>query len=212
MHSHSFLTAVASLLAFSWISHRAHSFAIPESFLKTDIQNSRREVLTSSAGLLILAPIVSLFPSTAEAAYGEAPKAELPNYIEFLLEKNYVADPSSFLYQGPDPKVQLQRLLEASKRLDEIPALAEAKKWSQVQGVLTGPMGTLAQTLNAISSNSSKEVQAKAKQVKTDILNISLAASKKNQDDVINKTKAAEMSLDAFVRAAFWQKNEFTAC
>ena len=32
-------------------------------------------------------------------------------------------------------------------RLPEIATLAEEKKWSQVQGIITGPLGTLLQTL-----------------------------------------------------------------
>ena len=104
--------------------------------------------------------------------------------------------------------VQLQRLLDATKRLDSIPALVEDKKWSQIQGILTGPLGTLTQTLTSIASNASSkssvtELTAKSKQVKEDIFNINLAASKKNPDAVIANTKAAQTSLEAFVRSAF---------
>ena len=139
----------------------------------------------------------------ANAAYGETTNIELPNYIEFLMEKNAVSDPDAFLYKGPNPKVQLERLLEASKRLQDIPPLAADKKWSQVQGILTGPLGTLAQTLNFIAKESTPEVQAKAKKVKEAIFSISTAASKKSEAEVVAKTKAAEAELEAFVRAAF---------
>lgn len=146
-------------------------------------------------------------PKLALAADGDSAKMELPNYIEFLMEKNAVADPDSFLYKGPDPQVQLKRLLEASKRLQDIPQLAEDKKWSQVQGILTGPLGTLGQTLNLIAKDSSlqssSDVQAKAKKLKESIFGISTAATQKNGPGVIAKTKVATQELEAFVRAAF---------
>ena len=175
----------------------------PGSSSPTSVNNiSRKEVLFQLISTVLLWGGIST-PQPAHAAYGESSNLELPNYIEFLIEKNAVADPDRFLYSGPDPKVQLQRLLDASKRLGDIPALAEDKKWSQVQGILSGPLGTLAQTLNFIAKDATPNVQAKAKQVKDDIFGINLAASKKNQAEVVSKTKAATTSLEAFVRAAF---------
>ena len=164
------------------------------------------ELSSATAAAAILSGIASSEP--ARAAYGTSSNMELPNYIEFLLEKNAVPDEGAFLYQGPDPKVQLQRLLDATKRLDSIAPLAADKKWSQIQGLLTGPLGTLGQTLTAIASNASSksstaELTAKSKKVKEDIFNINLAASKKNPEAVVANAKAAQASLEAFVRAAF---------
>jgi hypothetical protein len=153
---------------------------------------------------LLLATGLALGPCRpAYAAYGETSTMELPNYIEYLLEKNAVADPDTYLYKGPDPKVQLQRLLEANKRLEDIPPLASDKKWSQVQGILTGPLGTLAQTLSLIAKDATPDVQAKAKAVKETIFSINTAASQKNEAEVVAKTQAARAKLEAFVRAAF---------
>ena len=56
-------------------------------------------------------------------------------------------DPNDMLYKGPDIEVQLKRIGEAGARLPEVAALAEEKKWSQVQGIITGPLGTLLQTI-----------------------------------------------------------------
>lgn len=171
--------------------------------------SSRRTVLGLlwiASSQLLVQPLVN--PEPAHAAYGTSSNMELPNYIEFLLEKNAVPDEGAFLYQGPDPQVQLQRLLDATKRLDSIAPLAEDKKWSQIQGLLTGPLGTLAQTLTAIASNASSksstaELMAKSKKVKEDIYTINLAASQKNPDAVVTNAQAAQASLEAFVRAAF---------
>ncbi|CAB9499718.1 expressed unknown protein [Seminavis robusta] len=161
----------------------------------------RRAFLQASATLLVA--ISAGQPQPVSASNGEMANLELPSYIEFLMEKNAMADPDAFLYKRPDPKTQLTRLLDATKRLEDIPALAADKKWSQVQGILTGPLGTLAQTLNMIAKESSPEVQVKAKKVKETIFNISMAASKKSEAEVVAKTKAAKADLEAFVRAAF---------
>jgi hypothetical protein len=153
---------------------------------------------------LLLITGSALGPSPpAYAAYGETSTMELPNYIEYLIEKNAVPDPDTYLYKGPDPKVQLQRLLDANKRLEDIPSLASDKKWSQIQGILTGPLGTLAQTLNLIAKDATPNVQSKAKAVKETIFSINTAASQKNEAEVVAKTEAARANLEAFVRAAF---------
>jgi len=87
-----------------------------------------------------------LIPSIANAKGGDSASIAMPNYIEFLIEKNKVIDPNDMLYKGPDIEVQLKRIGEAGARLPEVAALAEEKKWSQVQGIITGPLGTLLQT------------------------------------------------------------------
>jgi hypothetical protein len=165
------------------------------------IPQSRRNFLLSSLLVVVAGSNLGIRP--ADASSGDSANLEGFDYIQWLIEKNTVADPSTFLYKGADPQVQLQRLLEASKRLNDINALVEDKKWSQVQGILTGPLGTLAETLNRIAKDSSPEVQAKAKKVKEDVFAISLAASKKNANDVAAKTSAANADIKAFVQAAF---------
>ena len=41
------------------------------------------------------------------------------------------------LYKGPDIEVQLRKIGEAATRLPEISALANEKKWSAIQGIIT---------------------------------------------------------------------------
>uniref|UniRef100_A0A7S2IIV0 Uncharacterized protein n=1 Tax=Helicotheca tamesis TaxID=374047 RepID=A0A7S2IIV0_9STRA len=142
----------------------------------------------------------------ASAKYGDSTNIELPSYIDFLIEKNNAGkiDQDKVLYKGADPVVLLKRLQEANTRLKEIPPLAADKKWSQIQGIVTGPLGTLSQTLNQIATpDSSAKVKDEAKKLKTVVIDIGQAASKKNGDACVAKAEQASAGLDSFVRAAF---------
>ena len=140
----------------------------------------------------------------ALAKYGEGSNLELPSYIEYLIEKSNSVEEAKILYKGADPSVLLRRLQEADKRLGDIPALAEQKKWSQIQGVLTGPLGTLSQTLNQIASpDSSPKVQDASKILKSVVIEIGQAASQKNGGTCTAKAQQASQDLEVFVKAAF---------
>jgi hypothetical protein len=138
----------------------------------------------------------------ARAAYKGAPKSEGFNYIDFLIEKNQQVDTNDSLYKGFDNEVQLRRILEASKRLAEIPDIARAKKWSQVQGLLTGPLGTLLQTMQQLVGTSADAKKAAAL-VKSDIIAIGQQAAKKNDEGCVQATEAALNDLGAFLKVVF---------
>eukprot|EP00986_Skeletonema_menzelii_P000598 scaffold162_cov143-Skeletonema_menzelii.AAC.17 len=125
----------------------------------------------------------------------------MPNYIEFLIEKNKVVDPTTLLYQGPDIELQLKRIGEAGARLPEVAALAEEKKWSQVQGIITGPLGTLLQTMNNVAN--AKEATAAAKTVKQDLNDINAASQRKDSALCIKAAGKAAADLEKFVNIAF---------
>ena len=128
----------------------------------------------------------------------------MPNYIEFLIEKNKVTDPNDLLYKGPDPELQLKRIGEAGARLPEVATLAEEKKWSQVQGIITGPLGTLLQTMNNVASIAgTKEAAAAAKVVKQDLNDINAASQKKDSALCIKAAGKAATDLEKFVKIAF---------
>lgn len=148
----------------------------------------------------------------ALAKYGDSTNIELPSYIDFLIEKNSVVDETKVLYKGADPSVLLKRLQEANAKLTDIPTLAEQKKWSQIQGILTGPLGTFSQTLNQIatatttpseSSSSRQNVDAAVKKLKTDLIEIGQAANQKNGPLCGAKSRQATQDLESFVKAAF---------
>lgn len=110
---------------------------------------SRRSwIIQRGAPVAVCAVAFFLHPLPIKAKYGDASSMELPSYIEYLIEKNSVTDESQVLYRGADPAVLLQRLQESLKRLNEIPELADQKKWTQINGLVTGPLGTLSQSLN----------------------------------------------------------------
>lgn len=195
--------SVASLLLFGLVSDRTDAWGsqvIPKALAKKNaFSQSRRAFVVAS----ILPLGLSQIKQPASAIYGDSSKMQLPNYIEFLEEKNKSVDTSSYLYQGDDQAVVLKRLLEASTILALIPSLAEQKKWSQVQGMLTGPLGALGMTMNQIASKSPPQVQLAAKKVKSSLITIDQAAQKKSVAGCISATKAAYDDLQAFVELAF---------
>lgn len=164
----------------------------------------------STVALLTLASS----PPAASAKYGESSSMELPSYIDYLIEKNARPDASQVLYQGADPSVLLRRLQDAQTRLAEISSLAEQKKWTQISGIVTGPLGTLSATLNQIvaaaaaaasasSSSSKSPVRDAANKVKADVLGIGQAADRKNGDGCSKQAELASQDLRAFLQVAF---------
>eukprot|EP00980_Cylindrotheca_fusiformis_P016770 scaffold5048_cov121-Cylindrotheca_fusiformis.AAC.21 len=161
----------------------------------------RRKFVLASTGILFSLQNVS--PALAKS--GDYTNMQLPNYIEYLIEKNEAGiNPENALYKGADPTVLLKRLQEANKRLGDIPALADQKKWSQIQGTLTGPLGTLAQTMNQIATpDSSAKVKEASKKVKSDMISIGQAAEKKNGAACAENARITSRDLESFVKLAF---------
>ena len=166
---------------------------------------SRQEFLQAAAlSLTTIALPMTQRPSPANAEYGTSSNMELPNYIEFLIEKNTIVDQSKFLYKGTDIQVQISRISDASKRLSEIPSIAREKKWSQVQGILTGPLGTLIQTMNSLCKDTdSSQAKKAAAKVKSDIIVVSQEATRKNEAGVVKACEDAQKDLEAFAKLVF---------
>ena len=181
--------------------HSASCFVAPQTSTQKQTSqlyanNNRRD--------FVLASTIMLIPSIANAKSGDSAGIVMPNYIEFLIEKNKVTDPSEMLYQGPDIELQLKRIGEAGARLPEVAALAEEKKWSQVQGIITGPLGTLLQTMNNVASiAATKEAAAAAKIVKQDLNDINAASQRKDSALCVKTAGKAAADLEKFVKIAF---------
>mmetsp|Transcript_7540 Transcript_7540/g.17092 ORF Transcript_7540/g.17092 Transcript_7540/m.17092 type:complete len:215 (-) Transcript_7540:888-1532(-) len=169
--------------------------------------NGRRDFIQTtitSVGTAIIVP--SILPSVANARSGDSSNIVMPSYIDYLIEKNAQGqeDTSAMLYKGPDIEIQLRRIGEAALRLPEVSTLAEEKKWSQVQGIISGPLGTLLQTMNSIASIvGTKEATNAAKLVKTHLFEIGAAAGKKDSATCIKAASKAEVDLEKFVKIAF---------
>ncbi len=176
-------------------------------------------------------------PPAAHAAYGDVAKIQLPNPLEnIILRSNQGCVVESLgnreclvygssddkVYQGADGQVLVQRLQQAVVALSTIPDLITSKKWSAIQGVLTGPMGTLIATMNqllqlqrdqqqqssssssvssSVSSVSFKAAEQLALKVKQDLFAISGAADKKLGDKVLQSQQQATADLVAFLQA-----------
>jgi hypothetical protein len=125
----------------------------------------------------------------------------MPSYIEYLIEKNQGTDTSDALYKGPDAEIQLKRIGEASNRLPEIATLADEKKWSQIQGIISGPLGTLLQSMNNIATT--KKTKDAAKVVKADLFEIGAAAGRKDSASCVKASEKAANDLEKFVKVAF---------
>ena len=181
-----------------------------------DVDMDRREAAFAVLGAIWATTTTTAFP--AHATYGQDAKIELPNPVEDMARRTneqclveslgsrqclVYLDPANKLYQKPDNQVLLERIDKASASLATIPALAQAKKWSQVNGVLTGPLGQLVLTMQGLAKQSENSIQATdiAKQVKVDIIDIGQASDKKQGDKVLEYHQKATDDLVAFVKS-----------
>jgi len=82
--------------------------------------------------------------------------------------------------------------------------MAKEKKWSQVQGILLGPLGTLVMTMNALSKDANTaEAKAAAGKVKGDIIIIGQEATRKSDVGVIKAVEMAQKDLEIFAKLVF---------
>lgn len=191
-------------------------FAITENLNLENITDRRKFVASSSSIAILGLAALGINPSSALAKYGDSASIKAPgigSYIDFLIEKNeQQQEPDAALasYRGADMTTQLRRLSEAANRLTDIEELAENKKWSQVQGIISGPLGTLLQTMNTVVSanggdgtNKGKKVKEASAAVKGDIIAIGQAATRKNAEGCIQAADKAMGDLKIFVEVAY---------
>jgi hypothetical protein len=197
---------------------------------------SRREALFSMVGALWAMTGTSIIATSpiksAHAASGDFAKIELPNPYQTLSDRAtkeclseslgtreclvYAEDSDKFLYKGLDASLLLQRLKTSTEALGKIPSLIEAKKWSQITGVLAGPMGELIRTMNQIVEMSSKSsesssdatetlattLRAKVNVVKKDLYALQAAVDKRQVDAALKYHTQSAIHLDEFIQAA----------
>lgn len=175
--------------------------------------SSRRLFFEESRHAMLVTAAVVIAPKSAHADYGKGTSMNFPSYIDYLIEKNTGTDNSKALYTGADPATVLRRLAESEARLGEIRGLAEQKKWSQINGILTGPLGTLSSSMSQIvsivsssptsSQKKTKQVQDTVKKVKADVFAIGQGASRKDPDECTKQAVMASTDLKALLEIAF---------
>jgi hypothetical protein len=183
--------------------HRPRSGSFPPSDLPRPA--SRRAFIVSTYSFGLIAGALVGICMTAHAKYGESSNIELPNYIDYLIEKNTQPDTTAALYQGIDSTILLKRLSEAEIRLQEVRKLAQEQKWTQINGLVTGPLGTLSMTLNqiAVIPNASSKTKDFVKQIKSHVLGIGQAASKKDAEGCTKQAALAIQDLKFLLQEAF---------
>lgn len=154
----------------------------------------------------------------AIAEYGTDAKLELPNpmgqmrdrankqcLMESLGTRECLVyeDPDNKLYQNPDTKVLVERVEKAGEALATIPELIEKKSWIQITGVLTGPMGTLANSMDLLSkaSDNPSATADQAKRVKTDLYAIAGAVDRRNGGAALEYHKLATEHLVDYIKS-----------
>lgn len=191
-----------------------------------DPEMDRREAAFATMGTLwslgvipsAVMPTAFSSPDVANAVYGSDAKIEMPNIVEGMsnrVNKQCLVeslgnreclvymDSENQLYKGADNQVLLERVEKASVQLASIPELVDAKCWSKVRGVLTGPLGTLLATMNQLSKLSSNpsESDELARKVKLDIFAIADAAEKKQGAQATESHRLATEHLVAFLKS-----------
>jgi hypothetical protein len=195
----------------------------PSQLLPEDKDMDRREAAFAMLGTLwataTATTTMTAFPQSSEAAYGQDAKIEMPNMLQGLNDRAtkqclveslgnreclVYMDPDNQLFQGLDAQKLLQRIDTSSVALTKIPAYVEAKQWSKVSSILTGPMGELMVTMNQLAPLSTKQPEKSislAKQVKLNVFAIGAAADKKDGKAILKSTQAATDSLVKFVES-----------
>lgn len=195
-------------------SRRRRCARCPEDDDNDNDDMDRRETLFAMLGSLVATMSV---PVAASAVYGADAKIELPNPIDALANRQngqclveslgnreclVYLDPANKLYQGAENLVLLERMEKASQSLSMIPSLIEMKKWSQVSGVLLGPLGTLVETMSLLTKQSENGSEAAefARQTKIAMNNVFQAVERKEGAKAIAAHEQATQNLVAFVK------------
>lgn len=190
----------------------------PETTISDDIMD-RREAGFALLGQLWavgIIPTALMFPEAAFA--GAEANIQLPNPLEAISDRStkkcmveslgnreclVYEDPENKLYQGTNSRTLLERIEKASLSFAEIPNLVEAKKWSQISGIMTGPCGDLIRTLGQLADTSENAAVAKkhVQALKVNLYAIQGAVDRKQGDAILRYHTAATEDLVSFVKS-----------
>ena len=159
-------------------------------------------------------------PLAAHALSGDAANLALPNVLQGMSDRLskqclveslgnreclvYQEDADKLLYKGADTRVLLERMERAAVVLTtQLPPLLEQKKWSQVLGVLTGPLGELIKTMQAIAKLQDDPTLLSERQVqvvKRDLYAITAAVDKKDVSKALAAYELTANDLAVFIK------------
>ncbi len=173
---------------------------------------------TAASSSILSTILTAASPNEAKAAFGEDAKIEIPNMmdnmnnrvnqqclVESLGNRECLVylDPANKLYKGAEGSVLVERLEKATSALALIPDLVNDKKWSKVQGILTGPMNPLGATMDKLSKLSeNEELCCKLeKSIKNDLYAIGSAVERKDGDKVLKLHDKVTKDLVAYANS-----------
>ncbi|KAL9190184.1 hypothetical protein ACHAXT_007395 [Thalassiosira profunda] len=176
-----------------------------------EANDSRRSFLAAAA---VAVACTVAKPSVGNAVYGADAKIELPDIVQGMDDRNkkqcmveslgtrqclVYLDPENQLYKGSDAKLLFERLGSSVTALQDVPTYIETKQWNKVQGVLTGPMGTLSATMNELTKDDTTGAKKLSSEVRNSLYAISGAADRKNPKEALSAYEKAVEKLDKFV-------------
>lgn len=174
---------------------------------------SRRAFLATTAALALTIAT----PAISHATYGADAKIELPDIVQDMADRNnkqclveslgtrqclVYLDPEGQLYKGSDAEILFERLGKNVQALKDVPSYIETKQWNKVNGVLTGPMGTLSSTmceLTKLADDDEQKAKKLSVDIRQDLYAISGAMDRKDPKQAMAAFEKAEAKLDKFV-------------
>ena len=195
-------------------------------FTSTDDEENldldRREALFAALGAVWALTGVGggvLFPpGAAHAVYGTDARIELPNPYQALADRAtkqclveslgnreclVYADDANKLYQGANTVELIGRIDKAAAALATIPELNESRKWSQITGVMAGPMGELVRNMGQVADLTENADAARqlVAATKKNLYALQDGVNRKDQKLVLQYHAAVTNNLVAFVKA-----------
>lgn len=177
----------------------------------------RREAVFAMMGSLWAASAVA-FPDSAEATAGVDANMAFPDVVGGMNDRNTKqclveslgnreclvykeTDPDKLLYKGVNADVLVEKVQKATTALGQIPSLVEVKKWNEITGILTGPMGELSSALTMLAGGDPSKIKL-ARTVKEDLFGMGTATTQRQPETILKYHALAIKDVAKFLEAA----------
>lgn len=188
--------------------------------LNAEVDKSRRSVF-ATLSWVASASLVSSSAGRANAVYGADAKMELPNIAQGIADRTnkqclveslgnreclVYEDPENKLYKNADSKILFERLNSSVDAMKRLPTYITNKQWSNVQSVLTGPMGSLSSTMNELvklideESPVKNDCKALSVAIRQDLYQIAAMVDRKDGKQAQASADKAEEKLENFMK------------